>query len=123
MQPRPSSAHSACLPTNAYGDPSVSFAITAEVENTITSPNSTSRKTVPNSHLSTPTRFAIQASLHRDGVISLARLQLAHHFLERAPTMLEIVELVEAGARRRQQHHVARNCVFGSRSHRRIQGA
>ena len=55
----PSAAQPACLVTNEYGLPTVAFAITADAENTITSPNRTSNITVPNSHLSTPTRFAI----------------------------------------------------------------
>src|SRR5437763_8569516 len=104
MHARPSRAHNACLPTNAYGDPSVSFAITAEVENTITSPKSTSRSTVPNSHLSTPTRFAIPQPLAFDFRHLARSRKLFHNLFEPAPAVLVVLKLVETRAGRRQKH-------------------
>ena len=97
----PSSAQTACLVTKAYGEPIVSLAITAEAEKTITSPNSTSRSTVPNIHLSTPTRFAICSQ-------TASTLQTANQLLEHAPAVFIVLKLVETCARRRQQHHIAR---------------
>ena len=59
----PSAAQSVCVKMKAYAEWYLSWSTTAEAEKTITSPVTTSTSVVKNSHLSTPTRFAIYISL------------------------------------------------------------
>src|SRR5579859_6352193 len=110
-----------------YGDPYWSFAITAEAENTVTSPNSTSSRTIPKSHLSTPTRFAIPpaslplslssfdevgGSAFYSSAGPKASPRQIHHQLPKHPAAVFIViKLIEARAGRSQQHHIARRCT------------
>src|SRR5438270_2567983 len=60
----PATAQISCLDRNAYGEPKRSRAITAEAENTITSPTKTSSMVTVNSQRSTLTRFAMGHSFH-----------------------------------------------------------
>ena|SRR5436305_2894822 len=60
----PATAQINCLERNAYGEPKRSRAITAEAENTITSPTNTSSMVTANSQRSTLTRFAMRHSFH-----------------------------------------------------------
>src|SRR5580658_10315573 len=54
----PAAAHINCFDRNAYSDPNRSRAITADAENTITSPTNTRSMVTVNSQRSTLTRFA-----------------------------------------------------------------
>src|SRR6202035_1893898 len=56
---KPAVAQINCFSKNAYGDPNRSRAITADAENTITSPTNTSSMVTVNSQRSTLTRFAM----------------------------------------------------------------
>src|SRR5208283_544520 len=56
----PAAAQINCFNKNAYGDPNRSRAITADAENTITSPTNTSSMVTVNSQRSTLTRFAME---------------------------------------------------------------
>src|SRR5208282_3862718 len=60
----PAAAQINCFSKNAYGDPNRSRAITADAENTITSPTNTSNMVTVNSQRSTLTRFAMGSSFH-----------------------------------------------------------
>src|SRR5580692_5025149 len=64
MAPSPASAHTNCFDRNAYSDPKRSRAITADAENTITTPTNTSSMVTVNSQRSTLTRFAMGNSFH-----------------------------------------------------------
>src|SRR6266851_8048064 len=55
----PATAQINCFDRNAYSEPNRSRAITAEAENTITSPTNTSSMVTVNSQRSTLTRFAM----------------------------------------------------------------
>src|SRR5580658_9718013 len=60
----PAAAHINCFDRNAYSDPNRSRAITADAENTITSPTNTRSMVTVNSQRSTLTRFAMGVSFH-----------------------------------------------------------
>src|SRR5580700_9082738 len=64
---RPAAAQINCFDKNAYGDPNRSRAITAEAENTITSPTNTKSMVTVNNQRSTLTRFAMRSSFHHGG--------------------------------------------------------
>src|SRR6266567_5191767 len=67
MARRPATAQTNCFDRNAYGEPNRSRAITADAENTITSPTNTSSMVTVNSQRSTLTRFAMEHSFHHGG--------------------------------------------------------
>src|SRR5271166_3175577 len=69
---RPAAAQINCFSKNAYGDPNRSRAITADAENTITSPTNTSSMVTVNNQRSTLTRFAMGSSFHH-GVMETPR--------------------------------------------------
>src|SRR5580693_6990822 len=60
----PAAAQINCFDKNAYGEPKRSRAITADAENTITSPTNTRSIVTVNSQRSTLTRFAMGNSFH-----------------------------------------------------------
>src|SRR5271169_6021713 len=64
MAMSPATAQINCFDRNAYSEPNRSRAITADAENTITSPTNTSSMVTVNSQRSTLTRFAMGNSFH-----------------------------------------------------------
>src|SRR5271167_2568671 len=68
MAAMPAAAHINCFDRNAYSDPKRSRAITADAENTITTPTNTSSMVTVNSQRSTLTRFAMGNSFHHGGM-------------------------------------------------------
>ena len=88
--------------------------MTAEALKTINRPMKTSRTVTPKSHLSTPTRFAIRPLL----------VCTSHHgLLEDSSPLFVVFKLVEAGAGRRQQHHIAGYRLAGRLVDRRLERA
>src|ERR1700689_1940300 len=73
IAPSPASAQINCFDRNAYSDPKRSRAMTADAENTITSPTNTSSMVTVNSQRSTLTRVAMGPSFHHGGAEARAR--------------------------------------------------
>src|SRR5579864_4556907 len=67
MATSPATAQINCFDKKAYGEPNRSRAITADAENTITSPTNTSSMVTVNSQRSTLTRFAMGHLFHHGG--------------------------------------------------------
>src|ERR1700730_342834 len=117
--------------------------MTADALNTITKPKNTRISVTVNSQPSTLTRFAMGDSFHHrrgdaeknvgefreDSVtilvrggrkrseVSSFRGQRVHRFLEQAPPVLVVSELVETGAGGRQQHNVSSRSCRGCALH------
>src|SRR5208283_4803115 len=124
----PAAAQINCFSKNAYGDPNRSRAITADAENTITSPTNTSSMVTVNSQRSTLTRFAMGSSFHHGGTEARRRncrllipdcclswfqalcrpershtlRQPPHSLLKHLPALLIILKLIKARASRGQ---------------------
>jgi hypothetical protein len=67
MAARPATAQTNCFDRKAYSEPKRSRAMTADAENTITSPTNTSNMVTVNSQRSTLTRFAMGSSFQHGG--------------------------------------------------------
>src|SRR6202158_656732 len=104
--------------------------MTAEALKTITNPRNTRIMVTVNSQPSTLTRFAMGGLFHHGDkgtrrtmsvnfeeqlelpwLVLRLRGQRPYHFLENLPAVLVVLKLIEAGARRGQQHNIA---GFGS---------
>src|SRR5919206_1133159 len=105
--PRPAAA--ACLTRKWFGVWSRASAELAEY--TITRPKNISSTTAVKSTLSKASFFAIRPSD-----------DAPHQLLEDLAAVHEVPELIEAGARRREHHRLARPRLAGGRAHRAVQG-
>src|SRR5262245_1521607 len=109
MSVRPRPAATACLTRKWFGVWSRASAELAEY--TITRPKKTSSTTMVKSALSNASFFAIRPSD-----------DAPHQLLEDLAAVREALELIEAGARRREHHRLARLGLAGGRAHRAVQG-
>src|SRR5271156_3503861 len=94
--------------------------MTAEALKTISNPMTTSTSVAPKSHLSTPTRFAIRLLCALPFGESTAG---EDQVLEDLPALFIVLELIEAGAGRREQNDLARLRGVGGFGHRYVESA
>src|SRR5262252_5021589 len=106
--PMPRSTHSPCRFRKCSGSWKRSAAMMALAEYTITTPMET--------------RATMRAKSQRSGVSFLGKGQLVAEGHEDLAEVLVVVEHVEGGASRRQQHHVARAREGARGGHRVAQG-
>src|ERR1700745_1946864 len=83
---RPATAQINCFDRNAYSEPKRSRALTADAENTITSPTNTNSMVTVNNHRSTLTRFAMGTSFHH----GVARIQTWKSWISRLACCLSL---------------------------------
>src|SRR5215475_9649398 len=124
MPASPIASHAVCRSRKMYEWPYSCSAVTADALKIMTAPSRHRPKVTTNNHRSFSSLLGMAfPRIYRIRVQTpgLARCQAANQFLEDAPPMLVVFELIEAGASRRQQHHVARMRGTECRVHRAFQ--
>src|SRR5437870_1673468 len=97
--------------------------MTAEALKTITAPIMHSARVARNNQRSV---WRLRGTFNSPGWLARfpeasGMLQIPHQLLEEAAAVLIVLKLVEAGARRCQQHHVARQGALTRQAHRPVQ--
>src|SRR5580658_375281 len=103
----PRTSQAICRTTKKYPWPNSFSAVTADALKIITAPNRQSTTVTPNSQRSISRRLGTFAHPFRGSRPGRLLFELPHQTLEDTSAVLIILKLIEAGAGRREQHHVA----------------